>query len=418
MRISPLLTTLTAIVVLALGLGAAWMVLRPAGPALTAARFGSAVITPNADGLTDIVRIDYTLARPARVSIYFLNSAGERFTFRAEKPRDSGKHSLYFAGVVDPFSLPGDSLEGTVVARVLPDGEYTWVVEAAETEKTPEAVSGPLTVSNADTVLPDVRGLGVSPATFSPNQDGIDDRTTVNLYQVKESRVHVSLVGEEGSTFAVAESPGNRLAGEAGLHQYDYDGGIDQGANPPPDGTYTVVVRSEDAVGQKVEARSRLTIVNGGMPRAEIVNGEVEFTPETPAMGQLLTFKLTVENYGAAPIRTTGPASGTVYEFDQNSNSLGAYDEAGAWRIGIDCETCIRDYPWRWALGTPDELTKIGEHYYLMPGQRVTVMGAVRITEVPPNNPLYFWAGLIHEYVEISTVNNRVDPHFIKIQSP
>jgi hypothetical protein len=30
-------------------------------------------------------------------------------------------------------------------------------------------------------------------------------------------------------------------------------------------------------------------------------------------------------------------------------------------------------------------------------------------------NPQYCWAGLIHEYVAIATINNRVDPHLIEI---
>jgi hypothetical protein len=42
----------------------------------------------------------------------------------------------------------------------------------------------------------------------------------------------------------------------------------------------------------------------------------------------------------------------------------------------------------------------------------------VRILSEPPRNPLYFWAGLIHEDVEISAVNNRVDPEFVTIQVP
>jgi hypothetical protein len=34
----------------------------------------------------------------------------------------------------------------------------------------------------------------------------------------------------------------------------------------------------------------------------------------------------------------------------------------------------------------------------------------------PSLNPQYFWAGLIHENVEV--VNNRVDPHLITIVEP
>ena len=87
------------------------------------------------------------------------------------------------------------------------------------------------------------------------------------------------------------------------------------------------------------------------------------------------------------------------------------------------CDTCKRDYPWRWALGTPDTLTALIEdgvrHYYLMPGERAVVKGGVVLDQiVEARNPQYFWAGLIHEDVEIAPINNRVDPHFITIERP
>jgi hypothetical protein len=51
-----------------------------------------------------------------------------------------------------------------------------------------------------------------------------------------------------------------------------------------------------------------------------------------------------------------------------------------------------------------------------MPGDGAVITGSVRLTEAPERNPLYFWAGLIHEDVAISPVNNRVDPHLITIE--
>jgi hypothetical protein len=42
----------------------------------------------------------------------------------------------------------------------------------------------------------------------------------------------------------------------------------------------------------------------------------------------------------------------------------------------------------------------------------------VQIVDVPRRNPLYYWAGLIHEDVEIASVNNRVDPRQITIWQP
>jgi hypothetical protein len=408
-----------------LSLGLAWLFLRPAGPLLRSASLSPAAISPNADSDSDLANITYELSRPAYVSIYFTGADGTRFTFRDAKPRGSGEHTLLFAGVVDGFRLPGEAVEGEILRRVLPNGAYRWTVEArpvAGTGAPPETLSGDLTVAAADTALPEIRGFSVSPQLFSPNRDGIGDRTTINAFLVKPSNLRVDVAGPDGSTYPITEKPGAIKPGEVGLHTFDYEGGVDLGASPPPDGDYTVVAEASDAVGQRVTVSAPLSIREGGVPRADIVNGEVEFNATTLVLGQTLVFTLTVENYGDAPLRTSGPPPGTVYDMDQNSNTFGWFEESGAWRVGLDCDTCIRDYPWRWSLGTPESLTPITEdgetHYYLMPGDGAVITGSVRLTKTPDRNPLYFWAGLIHEDVAISPVNNRVDPHLITIEEP
>jgi hypothetical protein len=213
-----------------------------------------------------------------------------------------------------------------------------------------------------------------------------------------------------------------RKSGEAGLHEYDYDAGIDMGADPPPDGTYVVTVKVEDAIGQQAIATDTLTIKEGGIPRAEIADGTVNFSKSSLLVGDTLYFTLTVENYGAIPIRTSGPSSGYVYNLDQNYNVPGFAEESGAWRVGIDFDTSQRNYPFRWAVGKPEDLTvrEIGgkTYYYLDPGKKAQITGGIKITEKPPRDPLNFWAGLIHEDVEIAAINNRVDPQSITIDQP
>jgi hypothetical protein len=427
MRLNPYFTTLIAVVVVAALLGAAWVVLRPAGPLVESAEFSHQTISPNADGVDDIARITYRLRRPASVSIYFLDAQGKRYNFRTENPRDSGEHSLLFSGIVDGFVTRADRISGTVLKRVLPDGSYTWVIAATGDDGQTGEVSGTLNVEAADTVLPDLQNLTASPALFTPNQDGLSDRATINVWLDKEipgNGLHMTLIGADGSTYFIPEASTSLLPGRAGLHIYDYDGGIDNGTNPPPDGVYTVRAEAEDAIGQKVMAETTLTIQDGGRPFAEIYQGTVEFSSSTVVIGQTLYFTVTVENYGSAPIRTFGPWSGTVYEQSENSNTLGFFEEDGAWRIGVDCDTCIRDYPWRWGLGTPETLTPIADesgqvHYYLLPNQRAVITGGIVLTEViDRRNPQYFWAGLIHEAVGISTINNRVDPKQVTIEKP
>ena len=212
-------------------------------------------------------------------------------------------------------------------------------------------------------------------------------------------------------------------AGQRGLHTFDYDGGIDQGFEPPANGSYTVRAVARDTLGQQVSVDGQMTIEDGGLPRAEISLGVVDFSARPCVKGQVLTFRLVVENYGTAPLRTTGPFSGYVYSsMGTNANAVGALEESGAWRVGLHCQTCQTDYPWRWALGTADTLTLKPDsqgrpQYYLMPGQKAEITGGVVLDKVFPSlNPQYFWAGLIHENVAV--VNNRVDPHLITIVEP
>ena len=87
--------------------------------------------------------------------------------------------------------------------------------------------------------------------------------------------------------------------------------------------------------------------------------------------------------------------------------------------MGIGYENELSNYPYRWAIGGNDDLEKIGEHYYLMPGQRAVITGGIRVVGPFGNrNPQPVWAGLIHEDVEISQFNNRVDTHDILIDMP
>jgi len=366
------------------------------------------VISPNADGRDDVTRIEYKLRRSADLSIYFLDAKGEKHYFRENKRRSSGKYSVYFGGGVE--------------GRMLPDGTYAWGLEATDLNGHTQKVEGPFTIVDADTVMPELRNFSVYPQVFTPNQDGIDDRVAITFYLNKEVReLRVYLLDKEGNKYPVTQKEGvakPRDPGEPwvpGVYTYDYEGGVDLGATPPPDGTYTVVAEAEDLVANKVRETSTLTIEHGGVLRADIVNAAVEFYPEVIPLGGTLTFTATVENFGSVPIRTTGPPPGTTYTTSENFNSLGWYEEPGAWRFGIDFEgnSSGRPYPCRFAIGSDAELTIIDGEKYLMPGQWVTIVGHLQIIDKPPRIAPHYWAGLIHE--DVRYVNDHVDPQVINI---
>jgi hypothetical protein len=391
---------------------------------LSQASFAPAFISPNADGTQDVTSIHYELGRKANVSIYLQDAVGQRYYFRNAQPRPSGVYDVLFGGVID--------------GKLLADGAYTWVIEATDEAGQSQSAQGNLIVQDGDKTAPQITQFTIYPKEFTPNRDSISDRVTINVALNKPAILMTTLQNElcHGSDTPPADNPtldctsypleekegAARKSGEAGLHEYDYDAGVDLGAEPPPDGTYVVTVHVEDAIGQTVTQTDTLTIKDGGIPRAEIVDGTVNFSRSSLLVGDTLYFTLTVENYGAVPIRTSGPEPGYVYDLDQNYNVPGFAEESGAWRVGIDFDTSLRNYPFRWAVGGPDDLiTKTIEgktYYYLPPNTKAQITGGIKITEKPARDPLYFWAGLIQEDVEISDINNRVDPHSITIDQP
>ena len=59
------------------------------------------------------------------------------------------------------------------------------------------------------------------------------------------------------ATHAAAGEP--RTPGERGYHEYRYEADVDQGAEAPPDGDYTVYAEARDLAGNHVVVTSTLT---------------------------------------------------------------------------------------------------------------------------------------------------------------
>lgn len=430
----------------------------PERPLIAEAAFAPETISPNADGVDDITVFGYALTRNARVSLAFEGEPG-RYVFRQDEPRTPGDYTVAFSGVVDGFALPGDQVFGQIMRRLMPDGIYTWTLSATDEADVTETRTGTLTLQDGDAPLPDISEFTVAPDVFTPNQDGISDRVEVNAFLTKAADLQVYLQAGDGARYFIPERLEIVRPDEMGRHMFDYEGGVDQNASPPPDGTYILVASAQDAVGQRIERTATITLETGGKPYAQILTqpsgvsvvmeaqpwedryattralpGDLIAPPNDSAslalttiampLGDLLVFKLTVENNGPVPVRTTGPEPGTVYDWEQNDSALGWFVEPGAWRVGIDCTTAARDYPWRWGLGAHDDLIAQvnpidGQtYYYLPPGARTVVYGAIRMTQLEVYNPQNCWAGLIHEGVDVSEFNRNVGSRQIELIAP
>ena len=398
-------------------------------------------ISPNADGDTDVTYIKYRIGRTANVSIYFVNAAGERLFFRDAQRRSPGKYDVYWGGVInDPQVRQVDGGAMLVESQVLPNGAYTWVIEAVDDGGRTQRAEGQISLSDADTALPELHNFTVVPQGFRPNQDGLrDDWVSISYYLTKDAeRVQVYLKpvktghGEPPRKYPIPETETVVESGDAGYHQYRYEGGVDLNAEPPPDGDYVIFGEAEDRVGNRVVVSSTLTILEGGKPRADVAGGEIDWQGEmsrsvSVPLGQTLCFTATVVNIGPVPIRTAGSWPGQIFKFSQNYNTLAAeygedswYQQAGIWRFGINFDTTGVDFPFRWAIGRRQDLEERiidgKSQYYLLPDHRGQVFGCITLDEVPPVGTNFWWGGLIHEYVAV--VNNYIDRITVSVGTP
>lgn len=361
-------------------------------PLLYDVSLSAPTITPNADGRDDIAIITYRVGQPALVSIWLEGADGQRHIWRDRERRAPGNdYESWFWGGVDQ--------------QVLPDGDYTLVVSAEPADGgAAMAERRSLTIADGDREVPAVEGLTIAPPVFSPNRDGVGDRVKISYSLAKQAeRLRITLVGPDGRRWPIPEDQINK-ATAAGPHEHDFDGGIDLGAEPPPDGDYTVVVEAEDRVGNKDRATAPLRIERGGIPRVAIVKNDATFSTDLLRVGETLSFTATVQNTGDVPIRTHGPEPATTYSSDENYNAFDEPISDGSFRLGLDYEGSYVangfSYPFRWQLGRDDELTEIEGEKYLMPGQSVTVVGRLTLTQAPPRERPAFWIGLIHENIE------------------
>lgn len=408
----------------------------PVGPLLYDVQVSPIDISPNADGEQDVTEIQYSLRTTADVSIFFENEAGERFYFRENRRRSPGDYSVLWGGGVDePQTVDTDYGPQEILSRVLPDGTYTWHVTAETPAGDVDEATGFITLRDGDTEVPELHNFAVVPQTFRPNQDGLrDDWVSISYYLTKDVEtviIYLRDPAEPGVKLPIAEDPGLAKPTDEGFHEYRYEGGVDLNAEPPPDGTYEIVGEARDRAGNAVRVVRELTIEEGGKPRADIAQGEVAWEGEmnrvvsTP-LGDKLCFTAVVTNEGTVPIRTTGPWPGQEYLFSENYNTLASdgheewFQQAGVWRFGINYDTTGIDFPFRWAIGRPEDLERRvidgRDQWYLLPGTSGEVSGCIVMDEAPPVGTNFWWAGLIHEFVEVA--NNYVDRISVDVGVP
>jgi len=349
---SRLWVTLIAAGLVIAAVAAGWLLFRADPTLLRNAQFSHSVITPNADQDTDATRVSYEITRNATVSIYFEDEAGQRYYFRQQEPRGVGEYEVLFSGVVDGYRLPGEVIAGQILSRLLRDGQYTWHITATDEDGLTETETGSLTIAEADPELPEVRDFTLDRHLFTPNQDGIDDRVLIQFFLTKEvEQTRVFLRTSDGSEVPIAEQERDVPPNSPGRHYYDYEGGVDNNATPPPDGTYPVVVIAADAEGQRVRVEDTLTIQFGGVPRAEIISpptdDTVQFSATAVALCDSITFTLTVENWAGIQSPAPGAWPSATRMKSPTTPTAGQSAIEKIWsRLATTCTSCPVSERW------------------------------------------------------------------------
>lgn len=415
-----LLIALGAVVAAAIVVGTGCTAL--GGATLSGVAVSPQMITPNGDGSADLAEISYHVSRPVSVTIYFVDTAGKRYDFRMSEPRPAGDYVAQFSGVIQSSISLAPNFNVSQ-SRLLPNGSYRYVIQTVDSQGAREEASGNLTIADGDPTAPDMVDYSVftpsynrePPAgsanriLFTPNRDGVADRIAVSFRLTKPAWVEVYLMrlGDPSKTrYPISERQWYKLAG---TKNFDYEGGVDLGNTPPPNGDYLCIAEATDLIGNHTVVAQPITVADGGVPLAEIVSAK--FSPVVVALGGLLRVEITVENIGPVTIRSKGPYSGTIYANTENFNAKSVseksdfYEEPGVFRVGVDYEGNSegREYPYRWGF----------EGDVLKPGERTTVVGYIRIvSQVVPHNP-HFWVGLLHE--QVRKVNDKYKPTVITV---
>jgi hypothetical protein len=269
--------------------------------------------------------------------------------------------------------------------RVLPDGDYQVVLDVRSGAQRQDSTV-PLTIRNADTVVPEVTDLALLPDRISPNFDARDDVAHMTFRLAKDALVSVFLDSSSRRAWM-----GEELRLPAGEQSLTWDGLAN--GQPVPDGNYALGVRARDQAGNVVESSRPLVVEDSGVPEAAIISARIG--PLKIIRGDQVCLDAIVRNTGQTVLRSQGPNPGYVYNSLDTFGSIEAHafaEHAGYWRVGLNwsggTDLSGATYPYRWGFG-----------HDLQPGDELTVRGCVRVLN--DQDKIVFFAGLIQENVAI-----------------
>jgi hypothetical protein len=348
------------------------------------------IITPNGDGVDDALTINYTIGDRATISVVLEDQAGRRYTLRDNQMRvpSNESYSLLFDGTVQ-------SRDSSIVQQVLPDGTYTYTIEATSVAGGPSSTAtGQIIVRDAADQPPQIEDLSVT-EQFSPNEDADDDVAYFTYRLPVTATVTINVTDQNNALIPFI----TELEEGPYAQSHIWDGKRPDGSLVSS-GTYTYTIVARDQIGNIVQRQGEIEVVSPGRSSARVTFAHI--APVKVALGSAITVTVRVKNTGDVPIKTQGPPSGYQYSTDDMFSSIEdhKWDDKGGgfWRVALDWGGG-HGYPFRWAMSPRpmEQWAKPGEWDYLQPGEEVEITGSVRIEQ--REDRMQFYVGLAHEGV-------------------
>lgn len=299
--------------------------------------WGSAYISPNADGRLDDLTMPLSISDQRYVTSYALkvyDESGSLVRVIANKdarPESQGVKSffsrLFYAktGIPIPPELSWNGL--TDSGAQAPDGRYVLVLEASDDNGNVGSTERyPVVIDTAAPELALTQAAGAESLIFSPDGDGNKDSFSFSQ----------SGSAEDLWTIEVLDATGKAVRSwqlkDAPLSAQSWDGKDDAGA-VVPDGVYSYRVSSEDRAGNRSSARMENILVNTQQPPVAVSIDLAAFSPNGDGVKDTLSLSPNV------PVRT-GLSSWSLAVVDEAGKdvwtSSGTGSEGLAAKIGWD----------------------------------------------------------------------------------
>ncbi len=349
--------------------------------------------------------LSYRINQASTVAIW-LEQNDQRYVLRDNVAREPSK---------DPYQL---SFDGSAnidpdTRRILPNGDYTVVVQAKPNDGSPIEQRLPLRIDEAPTDQFGVDSLQVSPNPFSPDDDAVEDFTEFSYRLPYTATVSIDILAPDGAQYPFL----NRVERGAGEHSERWTGRPVVGGVLAP-GEYQYRLMADDLRGNVITKRGAITISSAGVGELRVL--EVNIGPDRLQLGDVLTVTYRIKNTGPVKLRTYGPPSGYEYNTNQSYSSIEGEQYAnlggGLWRVGLDWDAnggAGSRYPFRWAISPrpPDQWYDPNKFDYLYPGEEAIITGRVQIKQ--RENRMTFYTGVAHEGVDYPS--DRLKPTVILV---